>query len=107
MSKSQRTKGAAGEREVVHIIRDELGIECHRNLDQVRDGGADIFLKPYRIEVKRRARIAHIYEWLQQAEKSCAIGERPVVAFRADGKGWLAVVPLTHLLSLIREEIVE
>ena len=107
MSKSQRTKGASGEREVVHIIRDELGIECHRNLDQVRDGGADIFLKPYRIEVKRRARIANIYEWVAQAEKSCAIGERPVVAFRADGKGWLAVVPLTLFLSLIREEIVE
>ena len=107
MSKSQRTKGAAGEREVVHIIRDELGIEAHRNLDQVRDGGADIKLPPFNIEVKRRARIAHIYEWLQQAENSCQTGERPVVAFRADGKGWLAVVPLTHFLSLIREEVID
>ena len=107
MSRSQRIKGAAGEREVVHIIRDTLGIECHRNLDQVRDGGADIFLKPYRIEVKRRARIGLVYDWISQAEKACAIGERPVVAFRSDGKGWLAVVPLTHFLSLIREEIAE
>ena len=105
MSRSQRTKGANGEREIVHIIRDELGIECHRNLDQTRDGGADIFLNPYRIEVKRRRRIANLYEWMQQAEDSCQTGERPVVAFRADGKGWLAVVPLTHFLSLIREEI--
>ena len=105
MSKSQRIKGQAGEREVVHIIRDTLGIECHRNLDQTRDGGADIHLPPFRIEVKRRARIANVYEWMQQAENACSIGEKPVVAFRADGRGWLALVPLEHFLSLIREEV--
>ena len=85
MSRAQRIKGASGEREVVHIIRDELGIECHRNLDQVRDGGADIKLPPFNIEVKRRARIAHIYEWLQQAEKSCVPSSHSVLTERA---GW-------------------
>ena len=105
MGKAQRRKGADGEREIVHIIRDNLGIEVSRNLDQVRDGGADIFLKPYRIEVKRRARIGLVYDWISQAEKACAIGERPVVAFRSDGRGWLALVPLEHFLSLIREEV--
>ena len=105
MSRSQRIKGASGEREVVHIIRDTLGIECHRNLDQVRDGGADISMPPYRVEVKRRKTIGNVYDWMSQAERACAIGERPVVAFRADGKGWLAVVPLEHFLSLIREEV--
>lgn len=52
MSKAQRTKGAAGEREICDLIFDNLGIEVHRNLQQTRDGGADIKLKPYSIEVK-------------------------------------------------------
>lgn len=105
MSRSQRIKGASGEREVVHIIRDTLGIECHRNLDQTRDGGADIYIDPYRFEVKRRARIGNVYEWMQQAENACRPGEKPVVVFRADGCGWLAQVPLDLFLSLIREEV--
>ena len=107
MSKSQRTKGAAGEREVCHIIRDELGIEAHRNLSQTREGGTDINLPPYRIEVKRRRRIAGLYDWLSQAENACKPGERPMLVVRADGQGWLAITPLTHQLAHIREEIVE
>lgn len=47
MSKSQRTKGAVGEREVCDLILRDLGIEVHRNLQQTRDGGADIKLKPF------------------------------------------------------------
>ena len=35
MSKSQRTKGAAGEREVCHILRDRLGVEARGNLTQI------------------------------------------------------------------------
>ncbi|MEF2789319.1 MAG: hypothetical protein U0N23_04275, partial [Parasutterella excrementihominis] len=61
MGKSQRTKGAAGEREICDLILRDLGIEVHRNLQQTRDGGADIKLKPFSIEVKRRAAIGNIY----------------------------------------------
>lgn len=64
MSKAQRTKGAAGEREICDMIFENLGIEVHRNLQQTRDGGADIKLKPYSIEVKRRAAIGNIYDWI-------------------------------------------
>ena len=56
MSKSQRTKGAAGEREVCDLILRDLGIEVHRNLQQTRDGGADIKLKPFSIEPKSNRR---------------------------------------------------
>lgn len=55
MGKAQRTKGAAGEREICDLIFQHLGIQVHRNLSQTRDGGADIKLNPYSIEVKRRA----------------------------------------------------
>lgn len=105
MGRSQRTKGAAGEREVCAVIRDVLGIDARRNLAQAREGGADIALEPYQIEVKRRRRIANAYEWIAQASAACRPGERPLVAFRADGRGWLACLPLEHLLMLIREEV--
>ena len=49
-----RNKGAAGERELAKILADELGIEVQRKLGQDRDGGDDIQVGKYRLEVKRR-----------------------------------------------------
>ena len=108
MGKSQRTKGAAGERELCHILSTELGAAVHRNLSQSRDGGCDISVGGYRVEVKRRARIGSLYEWMNQAEASCADGgARPVVVCRADGMGWLAVLPLADWLRLAREDLAQ
>lgn len=105
MSKAQRTKGATGEREICDLIFENLGIEVHRNLQQTRDGGADIKLKPYSIEVKRRAAIGNIYDWMNQASAGCDMAERPIVVCRADRKQWLAVMPIEELFRLIREEV--
>lgn len=105
MGKSQRTKGAAGEREVCELIFQNLGIQVHRNLSQTRDGGADIKLNPYSIEVKRRAAIGNIYEWMDQAEQGCDFPERPIVVCRADRKKWLAIMTIDELFRLIREEV--
>ena len=105
MGKSQRTKGAAGEREICDLIFQNLGIQVHRNLSQTRDGGADIKLSPYSIEVKRRAAIGNIYDWIDQASKGCDQGERPIVVCRADRKEWLAILPVEELFRLIREEV--
>lgn len=106
MSKSQRTKGANGERELCRILSDELGTVVKRNLSQTREGGCDIVLGPYNVEVKRRARIGQIYDWIEQAEASCVdTGRKPVVICRADGKGWLAVVRLPQWIEAAREDI--
>ena len=105
MSKAQRSKGAAGEREICDMIFENLGIEVHRNLQQTRDGGADIKLKPFSIEVKRRAAIGNIYDWMEQASNGCEPGERPIVVCRADRKEWLAVLPIEELFRLSREEV--
>lgn len=105
MSKLQRTKGAGGEREIVRMIFDYLGVIATRNLNQTRDGGADIKLAPYSIEVKRRARLANVYDWMEQSKNSCVDNERPIVVMRADGKKWLAVLPIEELFRLIREEV--
>lgn len=105
MSKAQRNKGAAGEREICDMIFENLGIEVHRNLQQTRDGGADIKLKPFSIEVKRRAAIGNIYDWMSQATAGCDTTERPIVVCRADRKEWLAILPIEELFRLIREEV--
>ena len=41
MSKFQRTKGAAGGREVCDLILRDLGIEVHRNLQQTQAPSSD------------------------------------------------------------------
>ncbi|MBO6258869.1 MAG: hypothetical protein J6M93_06015 [Succinivibrio sp.] len=105
MGKSQRTKGAAGEREICDMIFENFGIEVHRNLQQTRDGGADIKLKPFSIEVKRRAAIGRIYDWMDQATAGCDTTERPIVVCRADRKQWLAILPIDEFFRLIREEL--
>lgn len=99
-----RRKGSTGEREVCHLLRDTLGIDARRNLTQVREGGADIIVGPYNIEVKRRKSIA-TYQWIEQAERSCAEGQKPVVAFRADGKKWMAVIPFEEWMRLAGGEL--
>lgn len=102
---TSRARGAGFEREIVNALRDSLGVDCKRNLDQVRDGGDDIKLAPYSIECKRRARIA-IYDWWEQAVKSAGKDLRPVLMVRADRKQTLVVISLDEFLRLAREEIV-
>jgi hypothetical protein len=87
-----------GEREIVALIREGFGIEHKgRNLGQERDGGTDVKLGPWKLEVKRRKRVANLYEWLQEADMVCV---------RGDGKGWLVVMPWALFERLGREEVV-
>ncbi|WP_290371909.1 hypothetical protein [uncultured Parasutterella sp.] len=102
MSKSQRTKGADGEREVCRIIHEQLGVEVSRNLSQTREGGADIKFPPFSIEVKRRSRIGNVYEWMEQSQKSCSGSEKPIVICRADRRDWLVVMPISQFLQLVK-----
>lgn len=95
--KNNRRRGQAGERELVGMIRDDFGIAHRgRNLGQERDGGSDIELGPWSVEVKRRKRLSGLYEWLQNAD---------LAAIRADGQGWLVVMPWQLFVKLAREEV--
>lgn len=105
--KRNRQRGQEGEREIANLLTDALGYKVNRLLGQERDKGADILTKPYRWEIKRRKRIGLIYEWLEEAQKSLQNeSERPVIAFRADGKGWLVAMPIEEAIKLMREEII-
>ena len=103
MSKSQRDKGAAGEREVCRLIAEKTGISTARQLDQSRDGGGDIKIPGHNIEVKRRARIGQVYDWMEQSKAACKPGERPVVFCRADRKDWLVILPANDFLEMVSD----
>lgn len=103
MSRSQRVKGASGERELCAILTDALGINVKRKLGQARDSGHDIDLPGFSVEVKRRAKIALVYEALAQAMGG---NSTPLLMLRADGKDWLVVMHLPDFIKLSREEIV-
>ncbi len=104
MGKAQRTKGAGFEREVCALLSDILGVMVKRNIGQSRDGGDDITIGHFRIECKRRAKIA-VYEWLEQAEVAASLGETPVVICRADGKKSLAILDAVHFAKLMGNEL--
>jgi hypothetical protein len=111
IGKRNRQRGQEGEREVCSILADALGRPVKRALGQERDRGTDIVsLPPFSIEVKRRKRIANLYEWMMQArnpDKSDPFGWRdvPAVALRGDGEDWLIVIGLDTFIKLAREEI--
>lgn len=100
------TRDKSAEREICRLMREALGVAAVPNVMKSReDGGADIKLNPYSIEVQRRACIGLIYDWMAQAKANSTASERPLVLCKADGKEWLAVMPLEELFRLIREEL--
>lgn len=102
MSARERRKGSRGENELAAIFSDHIG-PTKRQLGQARDSGTDIHRGKWRIEVKRRKRIALLYEALQQAE---LVDSYPAVAIRADGKDWLVCVRLMDFIRCAREELI-
>lgn len=91
---NSRQKGKNGELEVVHILREELGLETTRNLDQWRDGGSDILgVEGWAIEVKR-AKTPQLKNWWEQTVKQAGISSFPCLWYRLDRKYWRVVVPL-------------
>jgi Holliday junction resolvase len=105
MSASQREKGARGERELARLLRDRLGTSIERNLEQSRDGGADLIadgpLAGLVIEVKRKERLDLQRSWNQACQQARDQDGWPCLAYRLDRKPWLFVLPL-GCLHIIR-----
>jgi hypothetical protein len=87
--RNNRRRGQLGEREVCALLREALGTDVRRQLGQERDGGTDVHVPGFRFEVKRRKAVAGLYAWLEGADVGNGL---PVVALRADGREWLAVM---------------
>jgi len=97
---NSRQKGKSGELEVVHLLREELGLETTRNLDQWRDGGSDILgVEGWAIEVKR-AKTPNIKSWWEQAVRQAGDVKSPALWYRLDRKYWRVVIPLHNVSDL-------
>ena len=99
MGKLSRTKGQTAEREVCALLSTAFGRNINRNLGQERDSGHDITLLPYHIEVKRRARIAKLYEWVNGAARP---GRVPIVTLRSDQHEWLVIMKLSDWMDIAK-----
>jgi hypothetical protein len=109
MGKSQRTKGAVYEREVMQAFSDALGQDFKRNIGQARDGGNDGDVGPLVLEMKRRKNLKTIEGWFAQA-KAAALGRAhqpavPVVVARADQGESFVLIRLTDFMWLTRERL--
>ena len=99
---NSRAKGRAGEQEVATILRDELGMEVHRNwAQQAAIGGCDLIGIPgLGIEVKRikKATEADLQSfWQQTTGQASAAKVRPVLVYREDRQSWKARMSLYDL----------
>jgi Holliday junction resolvase len=109
MSASQRTKGAAGEREVFALLRDRLGDDdIQRNPHQSRAGGMDCakLVGGMALEVKRWRATADYRRALEQARHQAEAAKGvPCVAYRFDRGEWRFLVDLTleQFCQLARE----
>jgi hypothetical protein len=106
MGLRQRQRGAETEREVCDKISQATGWVVKRELGQARDGGCDIRLGRFVVEVKRRKSIA-VYDWVDQAKAACAPYEIPVVICRGDKREFLVVQPLEDWLKMAKAELPE
>lgn len=112
MGKSQRSKGARGERELaalwqkavphVHVRRTGQD-QAHQA--ESKPGDIDVGGLPYCVEAKRRKRLSWtvIREGLEQAEAAASPGEMPVLCAREDRGRWIAVVDLDVFLAMVAE----
>lgn len=90
MPLNSRSKGAAAERELFHILSSELGFVVKRNLDAPREGGSDTISIPgWAVEVKRREVWSNAY-WLQTIKQAMIERCKPVLFYRANRQPWKA-----------------
>ena len=96
--KASRNKGKRGELEIVHMLRDNLGLNVNRHLkqyQQAQHGDIEQLVGPYLIEVKNCASLSAIKSWWQQA---CIAADKrdavPCLAYKVARKGWRFRVPL-------------
>lgn len=98
MGKSQRDKGAGGEREVAQIIRAFGGFMARRG--QVFNGEPDIVCPelPIHFEVKRCEKI-ELHAWWKQACEACG-DKYPAVVYRQSYHPWTIVMRARDFLAL-------
>lgn len=94
-----RNKGKRAELELVHMLRDNLGIECNRNYKQfaqAQHGDIEQLVGPYLIECKDHKALS-LKSWWGQIVQACAAHPAnpvPCLAYKVYRKGWRFMVPI-------------
>ena len=102
MSATSRTKGQCGERELAALIREHTGWDVRRRVRN-HAGDSDLLGVPgWSVEVKRHrtALPGEVARWWAQTVEQAALGEWPVLFYRADRCEWRAVFPLAAAMNL-------
>lgn len=95
-----RAKGAAGEREFCRWLQKVLDLDetPTRNLEQTREGGADILgVEPFVFEIKRCEGLKKQDWWLQVKAASTGEDDVPVVAYRQNRQPWRFLISANYL----------
>lgn len=103
MSARERAKGAAAEREVIHLLRDHGYKDARRTSDgRGQKSRGDVTNGPQgiHIEVKRQERL-NVPAALRQAEDDSLERDVPVVVHRPSRMCWMATLPFEDLLDLL------
>lgn len=107
MGAMQRRKGGSGERELAHLLADELGADVRRRCRQ-HPGDSDVLGVPgWAVECKRvksapRGDVATW--WRQSVGQAQATGELPALFVRADRCEWRATWPAMLLMGGARSD---
>lgn len=102
MSRMQRSKGKAGESQVVHLARANGFPEAARDWATPQRNGDLSGIPNTYIECRRRETIS-IVAWCKEAEE--AAGDKlPIVAFRRNNDQWRAALPLDKLFALLANQ---
>jgi hypothetical protein len=100
MGKSQRNKGVRAELEVLSVFRDELGLDMKRNSQaQYEEGGHDIEIPPFSIEVKRQEKLS-LKSWWGEAVEQAGNQFIPVLIYRQSRQPWRAVMPMSAISGM-------
>lgn len=106
MGKSERQKGARGERELLKILEEQgfgKGRRTPGSGGQGIDGDLWQVLPDWHIECKRQERF-NITTWIKQATEDSQRSNKPwFVAFRRNKEPWYVALTLEDFLRLIRE----
>jgi hypothetical protein len=88
-----RRKGSRAELEFCALASEALGDTFKRKLGQARDGGGDVDIGRFLVEVKAHAKLSERTWWKQAVASAKAAGKVPALAYKLARKGWVVAVP--------------
>ena len=99
--RKSRNKGKAGEREVVRIFREALGMDTRRGWQAAQGTAAwEVEGTPWWLEVKRHRKVPIRPSYAQAVADTD--GRPPVVVWRDDRQAWMVCLSLEDFLEEVK-----